>query len=345
MKVAIVQETPIDPERDAGSRAIKDLGDSFARIGFEKIFLVENPNLEDALTKFSADVIVVSQLSTMIRARNYRTEFNVPVVYWAQDLHAKRMSLGEGIEGASASSSLAMSLKEQVAISSADLAVFPTKEDSDAARRKYSVSNLEQHQYFSIGSSLPLHEPKREDTLIFIGSPAHLPNLDGLRWFLKDCWPLIQDKEKSVKLQIIGSWQDSEIYRQVHEGVEFTGQLTEDEVSDAMRKGLIGISPLRFGAGLKRKTLQYLEYGLALLSTDFGLQGLPRSQDNKSWLRANTKIDFVDATIRLIQQPDITKEMAKSGNEFVRKSFSEQAFDLGLEQILIKANVQKTLGS
>ncbi|MCF8524960.1 MAG: glycosyltransferase [Rhodoluna sp.] len=339
MKAAIVQETSIDPERDAGARAIKDLADSFTRIGFETILLVDNPNLEDALTKFSADVIIVSQPSTMIRARNFRTDFNVPVVYWAQDLHAKRMSLGEGVEGASASGSLAMSLKEQLAISSADLAVFPTKEDSDAARRKYSVSNLEQHQYFSIGSSLPIHEPKREDTLVFIGGPAHLPNLDGLRWFLKDCWPLIQDKEKSVKLQIIGSWQDSEIYKQFHDGVAFTGQLAEDEVRDVMRNSLIGISPLRFGAGMKRKTLQYLEYGLALLSTDFGLQGLPRSQDNKSWLRANTKIDFVDATIRLIQKPETTKEMAKSGNEFVKKSFSEEAFDLGLERILTKVNV------
>jgi hypothetical protein len=37
--------------------------------------------------------------------------------------------------------------------------------------------------------------------------------------------------------------------------------------------------------------------------------------------------------------------MAKSGNEFVRKSFSEQAFDLALEQILVKANVQKNSGS
>ena len=341
MKAAIVGATPIDPERDAGDRAITDLLDSFIRIGFETILLVESPHLEDTLTKFMPDVIVFSRPSTMIRGRHVRTELNVPVLYWAHDLHAKRTSLAEELEGIPASDSLVMSLVEQLAISSADLAVFPTKEDSEAASRKYSVSSIEEHQYFSIRSSPPIPESIREENLVFIGSPGHKPNQDGLCWFLEECWPLVKDKVGSVKLQIIGAWQDSQIYRQGNDAVEFTGQLSEDEVSHVMSKGLIGISPLRFGAGMKRKTLQYLESGLSVVSTDFGLQGLPRNQDNKSWLRANTKIDFVDAIVQLTRQRNITSEIAESGNAFVKQFFSEEEFDLGLERILKKAKVQR----
>ena len=149
MRAAIIEANPIDPERDAGARAVSDLYDSFVRIGFETILLVDNPNLENTLANFNSDVIVVSRLSTMIRAQNYRKEFNVPVLYWAHDLQAKRISLGESLDGESANASLVISLIEQLAISSADLAVFPTQEDSNGARRKYCVSNIEQHQYFS----------------------------------------------------------------------------------------------------------------------------------------------------------------------------------------------------
>ena len=324
----------INPERDAGARAISDLRDSFERIGFETILLLENQNLEDTLAKFRADVIVVSRPSTMIRARSFRTELKTPLLYWAHDLHAKRFSLAEELEGAPANASLAISHVEHLAISSSDLAIFPTKEDLDAASRKYSVSNIEQHQYFSFGPSSKIPESTREDTLVFIGSPQHTPNPDGLRWFLEDCWPIIHDQARSVKLQVIGAWEDSDIYRESHVAVEFVGQLDEEKVGYVMSKSLIGISPLRFGAGLKRKTLQYLDSGLALVSTDFGLQGLPRSLDNKSWIRANTNTDFADAIIGLIQDHSFAKEISRSGNEFVKQSFSEQAFDTELVRLL-----------
>lgn len=334
MRAAIIEANPIDPERDAGARAIADLCDSFVRIGFETTLFVENPNLENTLANFNSDVIVVSRSSTMIRAQHFRKEFNTPVLYWAHDLQAKRISLNESLEGTPASASLAMSFIEQLAISSSDLAVFPTKEDSNGARRKYCVSNIEQHQYFSFNSPPRSSESAREDNIVFIGSPEHVPNPDGLRWFLEDCWPWIHDKANSAKLQIIGTWQDSEIYNEDHYGVEFTGPLSEEEVRDIMSESLIGVSPLRFGAGLKRKTLQYLDNGLALVSTDFGLQGLPRSQDHKSWIRANTSNDFVDAIIRLLSDRSLTNEISKSGNEFLRQSFSEQSFDSGLVRIL-----------
>ena len=334
MRAAILEASPIDPERDAGARAITDLRDSFERIGFETNLLVENLNLEDSLAKFRADVIVVSRPSTMIRARYLKTELGIPLLYWAHDLHAKRISLAEELSGASASTSLAMSFVEQLAISSADLAVFPTKEDLDAASRRYSASNIEQHQYFSFRPSPEILKSTREETLVFIGSSAHPPNPDGLRWFLKDCWPLIHDQATSARLQIIGEWKDSDIYRESHVAVEFLGQLDEEEVGYVMSRSLIGISPLRFGAGLKRKTLQYLASGLAVVSTDFGLQGLPRSLDNKSWIRANTKNDFANAIIGLIQKQSLTKEISESGYGFVNQTFSEEAFDSGLLRLL-----------
>ena len=339
MRAAILTASIVDPERDAGARSIINLRDSFHRLGFETIMLVENQNLEDTLFKFRADVIVVSRLSTMIRARSFRTELKTPLLYWAHDLHAKRISLAEELEGAPASASLAISFVEQLAISAADLAIFPTIEDLDAARRKYSVSNLEHHQWCSFSSSDESAESMRENTLVFIGSPGHSPNFDGLRWFLKNCWPLIHKLDDSVKLQVIGAWEDPDIFGEDYVDVEFLGQLGEEQVSYVMSKALIGISPLRFGAGLKRKSLQYLNSGLVLVSTDFGLQGLPRNQDNKSWLRANSKIDFVDAIVQLIQQSGSTKEIAKSGSEFVKQFFSEEGFDLGLVRILEKVEV------
>lgn len=340
MRAAIIEANPIDPERDAGARAVSDLYDSFVRIGFETILLVDNPNLENTLAKFNSDVIVVSRLSTMIRAQNYRKEFNVPVLYWAHDLQAKRISLKESLDGESASASLVISLIEQLAISSADLAIFPTQEDSNGARRKYCVPNIEQHQYFSFKPPPNNQERVRKDNIIFIGSQEHVPNSDGLRWFLKDCWPRIHDQARSAELQVIGGWHDSEIANEGHYAVEFTGQLGEDEVRYIMSQGLIGVSPLRFGAGLKRKTLQYLDSGLALVSTDFGLQGLPRSQDHKSWIRANTSNDFIDAIISLLADRSFTTDMSGSGNQFLRQSFSEQAFDSGLVRILNKTKVQ-----
>ena len=57
-------------------------------------------------------------------------------------------------------------------------------------------------------------------------------------------------------------------------GVEFTGVIGDPELDTVLARARVGLAPLSFGAGMKRKTLHYLSHGLPVVGTAFAVQGL-----------------------------------------------------------------------
>jgi glycosyltransferase involved in cell wall biosynthesis len=275
----------------------------------------------------------------MARCNDFKKLLGLPVIFWAQDFHSRRQSLGEKLGGASAHTSLLSSLGEKLAIDAADIAIFPTREEAYAASRKFLSSNIGQHPYFAFESAEPVRALQRKNNIIFIGSSGHQPNPDGLKWFLAFCWPSIRNKFSETQLRIIGDWENSDLANEYHQGVEFVGKIPEAQVEEIMRTGLIGISPLRFGAGMKRKTLQYLLFGLATVATDFGLEGLPSELDSKCWFRANSAEEFTNVISKILEESKQAQLVAQKGSDYVLKHFSEDVFDSRLLEILCKVGL------
>ena len=338
MRIAIVEEGQINPSRDAGARAISDLQDSLGRLGFKSQMFYENDTLRRQIKRYRPRAIVVSRPQQMARCSDFKELFGQPVIFWAQDFHSRRQSLGEKLSGMSAHSSFVMSLVEKSALFASDISVFPTLEEANAVTRRFSLGNIETHPYFSFANRALINKEERKKNLVFIGGSGHEPNLDGLGWFLNNCWPSVQNLFPETQLIIIGNWQNSNLVEGSHQAVKFMGNLPEEGVESILQSSLIGISPLRFGAGIKRKTLQYLNAGLATVATDFGLEGLPRAQ-NKSWYRANTEVEFVNAISRILGGGIGPGTVAKTGKEFILKNYSVDKYDDRLKQILVKSGL------
>src|SRR5690606_30746417 len=60
----------------------------------------------------------------------------------------------------------------------------------------------------------------------------------------------------------------------------------------------IFVAPLRFGAGMKGKIGQSFEFGLPVITTDIGAEGMALI-NGKHYLRANTAEEFVEAILEL----------------------------------------------
>ena len=332
MKIAIVEAALIDPSRDAGARAIYDLQSSLFRLGFESEIFYEGEELRKQIHGYRANAIIISRCTLMMRARDFKSLFNLPIILWAQDLESRRQSLHEKLAGKPAQDSLLFALLEKTAISLSDVAVFPTQKDVENASRKYLSSNIVCHPYFSFGAPEQDLTYRREKDLVFIGSSGHLPNVDGLNWFLDSCWNTVIEKSDKSRLWIIGDWNADNFKN--YPGVHFTKKISEAKVNRIMQGSMIGISPMRFGAGLKRKTLQYLYSGLLTVATDYGLEGLPSKEDDICWRRANTSEDFVAALLKALEDPQETANIAQAGQRFLLSHYSEEIFDENLREIL-----------
>ncbi|WP_250880879.1 glycosyltransferase family 4 protein [Escherichia coli] len=76
------------------------------------------------------------------------------------------------------------------------------------------------------------------------------------------------------------SWLESQ------PGVVVTGEV--DSITYAAADGHIGVCPIRLGAGIQNKVLEYMALGLPCISSTVGFEGLG-AEEGKEIYVANTK--------------------------------------------------------
>lgn len=141
----------------------------------------------------------------------------------------------------------------------------------------------------------PRHVQRIPGRLVFVGS-ASLPNLDGLRWFFAEIWPLIEGS--GVTLDLIGTCGLS--LRLLPPGVTVRGQI--DRLSPILHRASLAISPLRAGSGLKVKLLDYARHGLYTIATPAALEGF-YADPAAPFITAATPTAFARAILRHVATP------------------------------------------
>jgi succinoglycan biosynthesis protein ExoO len=166
----------------------------------------------------------------------------------------------------------------------------------------------------------PVAEPQagRDDVVLFIGSSA-APNVDGLRWFLQDCWPRIRARRPGVILRVAGT-----VCQKVGRapgGVQLLG-LVDNLTSLYAECGLL-ISPLRAGSGLKIKLIEALAHGKAVVATAVTLQGV--ADTLRDCVRvADEPNQFADAVLELACNGGSRRVLAARGLAAIRRHFSDK---------------------
>jgi Glycosyl transferases group 1 len=131
--------------------------------------------------------------------------------------------------------------------------------------------------------------------LVFIGS-AGLPNLDGMRWFLKEIWPLLAGY--GITLDILGDCGTA--LRRLPTGVQAFGRV--EDLAPYLHRAALAIAPLRAGSGLKVKLLDYARHGLTTVVTPPGVEGF--QPDAKApFVIAGSAVMFAEAVRRLAHNP------------------------------------------
>lgn len=138
--------------------------------------------------------------------------------------------------------------------------------------------------------------------ILFIGSYQHSPNVDAAIWLAKHIMPEVWKTDASIKLTLLGSNPTKKILNLQTDNISVPGYI--HDVSSYFNHHRIFVSPLRFGAGMKGKIGQSLEYGLPIISTDIGIEGM-NLIDGHNVLVANTTQEFADRIIKLYGSSEI----------------------------------------
>ncbi len=112
------------------------------------------------------------------------------------------------------------------------------------------------------------------NSITFIGGFHHNPNIDGILWFVKDVYSELIKKSPGIKLNIIGSHPPEEILSLKSSSINVTGFISDDDLELYYSDTRVVIAPLRFGAGVKGKIIEAIVYGLPIVTTSIGKEGI-----------------------------------------------------------------------
>ena len=333
-KCLIIDAAKIRPSHDAGSRAILDISQVLSEIGFDVEFLWENDSsFNDALASTDAKFAFVNRPSLFNRV-HARVSNRIKIVYLAHDLHTLRLERELVLSSRLSSASVrAMRLLEQVAFEKCTLALLPTKVEADLVRETWGAKNVEQLNYFFfIPTELSESIGKK---LVFVGGQAHSPNADGVGWFITRVLPSLQSSFPDLEVAIIGSWLDDFRKSASLLGVKFTGLIDEKTLSKTLASSTIGIAPLRFGAGVKRKVLDYLNHGLPVVSTSIGIEGITDlGSPPPGVLKAESEQEWISILSHLLENTGRRQTLGSEGIKFIRSNYSREIMADKLRKLL-----------
>jgi hypothetical protein len=127
---------------------------------------------------------------------------------------------------------------------------------------------------------------KSADESLAVGylASANHANFDAIKHFLIEGWIPTRSKAANCRLVIAGAIcesleRDDEIETLLKESnhrIDLLGQV--DQLSDFYDQVDIVINPVRFGAGLKIKNCEAIDFGKPLITTSHGVAGMPETQ-------------------------------------------------------------------
>jgi len=156
--------------------------------------------------------------------------------------------------------------------------------------------------------------------IVSVGSMFYPPNVEGALWFVREVYPHIKAELPDVKLYLIGGRPDREI-RQL--GARIPDVIVTGYVEDLtpyLEQSAVMVAPVHFGSGMRVKVLDALTWGMPLVSTSFGCQGIEVTP-NEDILIADQATDFAAAVCQLIREREMADRLAVNGRRLIETRY------------------------
>jgi glycosyltransferase involved in cell wall biosynthesis len=174
--------------------------------------------------------------------------------------------------------------------------------------------------------------------IMFVGGFAHQPNIDAVEWFVREIFPLIKEKIPAIKFYVVGSEPPREITRLNSNDIIITGYVKD--LAPYFENCKLSVSPLRYGAGVKGKINHSMSYGLPVVTTSIGAEGIELI-DGENALIANDPEEFARKVILLYKDEEMWHKLSTNSLENVRNNYLYDVIKNKLKSVLDNFNSPK----
>jgi glycosyltransferase involved in cell wall biosynthesis len=202
-----------------------------------------------------------------------------------------------------------------ILVSPKEAGIMQERSGKDSVRYVYPAARLSEQgprDYRHIGN-----------TLSFMGLLNVAHNEKGLLHFLEDIFPVLIEKVPDLKLYILGARVTPGIARyadRYSHHIELTGYV--DDVRDVIRKTRVFIAPIYFGTGIKTKIIEVMSFGMPVVSTIVGAEGL-RVTHGDNIMIARDDEEFREHILRLLADDRLCDDLSRNAVRYIETYHDE----------------------
>lgn len=157
---------------------------------------------------------------------------------------------------------------------------------------------------------------------VFMGLLSLPHNHDGLMWFLRYGMPELVSRRPDAKLHIIGRDGSAELLEAARgHGDRVVVHGYVPDLDEALMTRCALVNPLRFGSGVKIKTLDSLARGIPTVATAFGAEGITTS--SVPGLRIVADAAEAGRALAELADPAVRQAESAGAREFYRARFAD----------------------
>ncbi len=287
-------------------------------VGFDAVFVYSSTMAQyvprELETRTVADLVDID--SEKWRDYAHRTQ---PPVSWLYELEAHRLRRYEH--------SIVSRFAYTVVTTKREAALLTDLDEFTRRARLHTITNgidLERYRPDAVFAPADVPENERRflnglstPRLVFTGAMDYYANVDGMRYFADEVFPLIRQREPRAEFFIVGSNPTAEVKRLgEREGVTVTGFV--EDVRPYLASATACVMPLRIARGVQNKILEAMATGRAVIATPEVVAGL-RVADGEQALIGRNARELACATLKVIEDEGLRVRLGAQARRFVEE--------------------------
>jgi glycosyltransferase involved in cell wall biosynthesis len=176
--------------------------------------------------------------------------------------------------------------------------------------------------------------------ILHVGTMYWPPNIDGIRWFIQDIYPLIRRRRPDVVLDVVGSRPPEDLRTLSGDGTGIDVPGYVGDLTPYLARAAVFIVPLRAGGGMRVKILNALAQGLPIVSTSLGCEGIAVTDEQNILIR-DTPVEFAQAVLRLLNAPDLRSRLSRNGRRLAESRYDYRHACQPLDAVYARSNQQE----
>lgn len=171
--------------------------------------------------------------------------------------------------------------------------------DRDFLLEKNVHSNIQLLLNGYDGNTFKIEQVNKEsNSIIFVGNMPYFPNIEAVKYFTKDIFPLILKEIPDAKFYIVGQNPPNEILQLNSSNIIVKGFVKD--INKEYLKSMVNVVPVKLGAGTPNKIIEALALGIPTVSTSMSASGLP-DELKKYVLTADSSKEFSQLVLKILR--------------------------------------------